>query len=82
MNHDLDYDRDGDREDQLTDSDVVSILKSSLKQEEELLKTYTILSERIHDNDVLKNRLANFAEGNAKRSRQLEDEIRQTENRQ
>ncbi|WP_216829169.1 hypothetical protein [Alkalihalobacterium elongatum] len=78
-NHDLDYDRDGDREDQLSEEDVVSILKTSLRKEEEMLKTYTILAERIHDNDVLKNRLVNFAQGNAKRSRQLEDEIKQNE---
>ncbi|MFV8828281.1 hypothetical protein [Alkalihalobacterium sp. APHAB7] len=78
-NHDIDYDRDGDREDELTEEEVVNMLKSSLRQEEEMLKTYTILAERIHDNDVLKNRLENFAQGNAKRSRQLEDEINQNE---
>lgn len=78
-NHDIDYDRDGDHEDELTEEEVVNMLKSSLRQEEEMLKTYTILAERIHDNDVLKNRLENFAQGNAKRSRQLEDEINQNE---
>ncbi|MDE5411834.1 hypothetical protein [Alkalihalobacterium chitinilyticum] len=78
-NHDIDYDRDGDREDELTETQIVNLLKSSLQQEEEMLKTYTILAERIHDNDVLKNRLENFAQGNAKRSRQLEEEIKQNE---
>ncbi|MCA0758480.1 hypothetical protein KP806_25825 [Paenibacillus sp. N4] len=52
-----------------------SILQQSLDQETELLRTYTITSERIHDNEELKTRLQNFAEGNAKRTRQLMDEI-------
>lgn len=52
-----------------------SILQQSLDQETELLRTYTITSERIHDNEELKSRLQNFAEGNAKRTRQLMDEI-------
>ncbi|MDT8858671.1 hypothetical protein N0O92_00415 [Alkalihalobacillus sp. MEB130] len=75
MNHDVDYDRDGDREDTLSTDRVVEQLKASLEQEEEMMRTYLILAERIHDNDVLKTRLENFAEGNAKRSRQLLDEI-------
>jgi hypothetical protein len=75
MNHDLDYDRDGDREDALTTENILSQLQTSLEQEEEMMRNYLILAERIHDNDVLKNRLVNFAEGNAKRSRQLMDEL-------
>jgi hypothetical protein len=51
------------------------ILQRSLDQETELLRTYTMTSERIHQNEELKVRLQNFAEGNAKRSRQLMDEI-------
>ncbi|WP_078427394.1 hypothetical protein [Alkalihalobacterium alkalinitrilicum] len=76
-NHDVDYDRDGDREDQISKDQREEILKENLKQEEEMMKSYLILAERTHDDDVLKNRLMNFAEGNAKRSRQLEDEINQ-----
>ncbi|WP_332634473.1 hypothetical protein [Halalkalibacter flavus] len=75
MNHDVDYDRDGDREDALSVESVIQALQSSLEQEEEMMRNYLILAERIHDNDVLKTRLENFAEGNAKRSRQLIDEI-------
>lgn len=48
-----------------------SILEHSLEQENDLLRTYVITSERIHDNDHLKVRLQNFAEGNAKRTKQL-----------
>ncbi|ARK31951.1 hypothetical protein [Halalkalibacter krulwichiae] len=75
MNHNLDYDRDGDREDALSADVIASQLQSSLAREEEMMKTYLILSERIHDNAELKDRLVNFAEGNAKRSRQLMDEL-------
>ncbi|WP_196305289.1 hypothetical protein [Metabacillus sediminilitoris] len=39
------------------------------------VNTYS-LAERIHDNEDLQNRLRNFAEGNAKRSRQLMDELK------
>ncbi|GAE27430.1 hypothetical protein JCM9140_3577 [Halalkalibacter wakoensis JCM 9140] len=75
MDHHVDYDRDKDREDALSPSDIVEQLKANLEQEEEMMRTYLILAERIHHNDVLKTRLENFAEGNAKRSRQLLDEI-------
>ncbi|CAG7641679.1 hypothetical protein PAESOLCIP111_04258 [Paenibacillus solanacearum] len=51
------------------------VLEQTLEQETELLRVYTITSERIHDNDSLKDRLQNFAEGNAKRTRQLIDEL-------
>jgi hypothetical protein len=75
MNHDVDYDRDGDKEDALSVESVMQALQSSLEQEEEMMRNYLILADRIHDNDVLKTRLENFAEGNAKRSRQLIDEL-------
>lgn len=52
-----------------------SILQKTLEQETELLRTYTLTSERLHNNEQLKVRLQNFAEGNAKRSRQLIDEL-------
>ncbi|HTG69138.1 MAG TPA: hypothetical protein VL921_07730 [Candidatus Udaeobacter sp.] len=52
------------------------ILQQSLDQETELLRTYTTTSEQIHHNEELKTRLQNFAEGNAKRSRQLMDELK------
>ncbi|MFC0559449.1 hypothetical protein [Halalkalibacter alkalisediminis] len=77
MNHDLDYDRDGDREDALTPEKVMHQLQTNLDKEEEMMRSYLMLAEHIHDNDVLKNRLVNFAEGNAKRSRQLIDELSQ-----
>ncbi|WP_163538402.1 hypothetical protein [Gracilibacillus sp. YIM 98692] len=75
MNHDQDYDRDHDREDQLTDMSLKGILKNSYEMENELMRSYMITAERIHDNDTLKERLQNFAEGNAKRTRQLLDEL-------
>jgi hypothetical protein len=43
--------------------------------EEDLMRTYLITAERIHDDDELKERLENFAEGNAKRTKQLMDEL-------
>jgi rubrerythrin len=54
---------------------IETILKNSLETEEDLMRTYIITAERIHDDDELKNRLQNFAEGNAKRTRQLIDEL-------
>ncbi|WP_066307649.1 hypothetical protein [Bacillus sp. FJAT-29814] len=51
------------------------ILKNSIEIEEDLMRTYLITAERIHDDDELKRRLENFAEGNAKRTKQLIDEI-------
>jgi len=73
MNHDVDYDRDHDREDQLTQEKLKNLLEKSLEKENELMRTYLIAAERIHDNDDLKNRLENFSEGNAKRAQQLND---------
>lgn len=69
---------DCDRSDEvcgLDQSELKSMLERSLSDETDLLRTYTILAERIHDNDSLRERLRNFAEGNAKRSKQLMDEI-------
>jgi rubrerythrin len=51
------------------------ILEHSIEVEEDLMRTYLITAERIHDDDELKERLENFAEGNAKRTKQLMDEL-------
>jgi rubrerythrin len=53
------------------------ILESSIEIEEDLMRAYLITAERIHDDDELKNRLENFAEGNAKRTKQLIDEVKE-----
>lgn len=76
MNHELDYDRNFDNEDELSKKSLKHILQISLERENEMMKTYLIMAERIHDNEELQNRLRNFAEGNAKRSRQLMDELK------
>jgi rubrerythrin len=76
MNHELDYDRDYDNEDELSKKSLKQILQMSLERENEMMKTYLITAERIHDNEERQNRLRNFAEGNAKRSRQLIDELK------
>ncbi|MEY2195141.1 hypothetical protein AB7942_20720 [Neobacillus sp. BF23-41] len=51
------------------------VLEDSIEKEENLMRTYLITAERIHDDDKLKERLENFAEGNAKRTKQLIDEL-------
>jgi hypothetical protein len=51
------------------------VLEDSIETEENLMRTYLITAERIHDDDKLKERLENFAEGNAKRTKQLIDEL-------
>lgn len=56
--------------------DLEQILENSIEIEEDLMRTYLITAERIHDDDELKSRLQNFAEGNAKRTKQLIDEFR------
>lgn len=76
MNHDLDYDRDFDRMDELTEEKLKNILLNSLEKENEMMRTYIMTAERIHDNDDLKHRLQNFSEGNAKRSQQLSDVLK------
>ena len=57
---------------------LTQILENSIETEEELMRTYLIAAERIHDDDELKERLENFAEGNAKRTKQLIDEVNET----
>ncbi|WP_426452164.1 hypothetical protein ACP26L_08935 [Paenibacillus sp. S-38] len=59
----------------LDPEELKQVLTEALEQENELLRTYVIASERIEDNEELKVRLQNFAEGNAKRSRQLIEEL-------
>lgn len=54
------------------------ILEDSIELEENLMRTYLITAERIHDDYELKDRLENFAEGNAKRTKQLIDELNET----
>lgn len=56
---------------------IDDILENSIEMEEDLMRTYLITAERIHDDDELKERLENFAEGNAKRTKQLIDELNQ-----
>jgi rubrerythrin len=56
-------------------NNLEEILEHSINVEEDLMRTYLITAERIHDDDELKERLENFAEGNAKRTKQLIDEL-------
>jgi rubrerythrin len=65
-------DRNKDQEEKKT---IDEIIGNSIELEEDLMRTYLITAERIHDNDELKERLENFAEGNAKRTKQLLDEL-------
>lgn len=61
----------------MTEKDELQeILQSSLDHEEEMMRTYLIAAERIHESEELKLRLREFAEGNAKRSKQLIDELK------
>lgn len=53
------------------------VLTHSLEVEEDLMRTYLITADNIHDDDELKNRLENFAEGNAKRTDQLIEELKE-----
>jgi rubrerythrin len=57
------------------DDSIKEVLKTSLEMEEDLMRTYLITAERVHDDAELKERLENFAEGNAKRTKQLIDEL-------
>lgn len=54
------------------------ILEQSIEVEEDLMRTYLITAERIHEDNELKERLENFAEGNAKRTKQLIDELNES----
>lgn len=56
-------------------NNLEEILEHSIEVEEDLMRTYLITAERIHNDDELKERLENFAEGNAKRTKQLIDEL-------
>jgi rubrerythrin len=56
-------------------NNLEEVLEHSIEVEEDLMRTYLITAERIHDDDELKERLENFAEGNAKRTKQLIDEL-------
>lgn len=58
-------------------NNLEEILEHSIEVEEDLMRTYLITAERIHDDDELKERLENFAEGNAKRTKQLIDELKE-----
>ncbi|KAA9022630.1 hypothetical protein [Niallia endozanthoxylica] len=53
------------------------VLKHSIETEEDLMRTYLISAERVQDDDELKERLENFAQGNAKRTKQLIDELKE-----
>jgi hypothetical protein len=55
------------------------VLKDSIETEEALMRTYLISAERVQDDDELKERLENFAQGNAKRTKQLIDELHEME---
>lgn len=57
------------------DKKLDEILENSIEIEEDLMRSYLITAERIHDDDGLKERLENFAQGNAKRTKQLIDEL-------
>lgn len=61
------------------DKSINEVLKTSIEIEEDLMRTYLITAERVHDDDELKERLQNFAEGNAKRTKQLMDELNNEE---
>ncbi|MEC1522480.1 hypothetical protein P9D43_10705 [Neobacillus niacini] len=62
-------------------NNLEEILEHSIEVEEDLMRTYLITAERIHDDDELKERLENFAEGNAKRTKQLIDELNESKER-
>lgn len=76
MDHNLDYDRDGATDDVMNHKQIAKTLEETVRIENELMSTYLQVAEKIHDNDELKVRLQNFAEGNAKRTKQLKDELK------
>ena len=59
---------------------IKDVLEDAIETEENLMRTYLITAERIHEDDELKERLENFAEGNAKRTKQLIDELNENKN--
>lgn len=54
---------------------IEKVIENTVEIEEDLMRTYLITAERVHDDPELKERLENFAEGNAKRTKQLIDEL-------
>lgn len=54
---------------------IEDVLRNALEVEENQMREYLITAERVHDDPELKERLENFAQGNAKRSKQLSDEL-------
>ena len=62
-------------------NNLEEILEHSIEVEEDLMRTYLITAERIHNDDELKERLENFAEGNAKRTKQLIDELNENKDK-
>ncbi|MBO1512066.1 hypothetical protein I7822_10340 [Metabacillus sp. BG109] len=64
----------------LTDDLLIGVLEASYKIENELMRQYIMTAERIHNNEELKDRLQNFAQGNAKRTIQLVDELNRMKN--
>ncbi|MBM7660142.1 tRNA isopentenyl-2-thiomethyl-A-37 hydroxylase MiaE [Bacillus mesophilus] len=75
MDHNQDFDRDGSLDDAIDQEGLSKILQANLEKENDLMRTYIHLAERINDNEQLKDRLENFAQGNAKRTMQLQDEL-------
>lgn len=73
--HQPDYDKQEHPGDSMSGRQLVDILEHSLEMENEMMRTYLITAERLHADEELKERLQNFAEGNAKRTRQLLSEI-------
>ncbi|WP_387407442.1 hypothetical protein [Priestia aryabhattai] len=55
MNHEFDYDRDYNREDELSKKSLRQISQMSLERENEMMKTYLITAERIHNNEELQD---------------------------
>jgi tRNA isopentenyl-2-thiomethyl-A-37 hydroxylase MiaE len=77
MDHNKDYDRNNDREDAYSNDLLKEVVGSALDVEKEMMQNYLVAADRIHGNEALKRRLREFAEGNAKRSSQLEEELNQ-----
>ncbi|WML44259.1 hypothetical protein [Neobacillus sp. PS3-40] len=73
MSLDLNSTENGEEKDKLNE-----VLEHSIEMEEDLMRNYLITAERVHDDNELKERLENFAEGNAKRTKQLIDELKES----
>jgi hypothetical protein len=59
----------------MTRKQLKQTLEETLELENQLLRTYAITAEAVQDDQVLKSRLHNMAEGNAKRVNQIEEEL-------